>query len=156
MKDKVFINKLWVESLPLDPSFLEDLLKLDENIMASFAVASHAIKNTPKYRKSKMLMNMKLRALKDNYIECFLSQYLKRKNIVISLKNKLVLEYYSNKKKNTSCADKYDYDSIMAELDSLIKPEYKKVISPIKCSGRSIGFGFCFNREHNPNALTTL
>ena len=144
MKDKILIKKIWVDSLPLDPSFLEDLLKLDENIMASFAVASLAIKNTPKYKKSKMLMNMKLRALKENYIECFLAQYLKRKNIVISLKNKLVLEYYSNKNK-----DKYDYESIMSELDSLIKPEYKKVISPIKCKCRSIGFGFCFNREHS-------
>ena len=148
MKDKVFINKLWVDSLPLDPSFLEDLLKLDHNIMSSFGVASLAVKNTPKYKKSKMLRNMKLRALKDNYIECFLAQYLKRKNVVISLKNKLILDYYSDKNKNTSCADKYDYDSIMAELDSLIKPEYKKVITPIKCSCRSIGFGFCFNREH--------
>jgi hypothetical protein len=147
MKDKVLIKKLWVESLPLETSFLEDLLKLDENIMSSFGVASLAVKNTPKYKKSKMLMNMKLRSLKDNYIECFLAQYLKRKNVVISLKNKLILDYYSNKNKiNTSCADKYDYDSIMAELDSLIKPEYKKVISPIKCSCRSIGFGFCFHR----------
>ena len=144
MKDKILIKKIWVDSLPLDPSFLEDLLKLDENIMASFAVASLAIKNTPKYKKSKMLMNMKLRALKENYIECFLAQYLKRKNIVISLKNKLVLDYYSNKNK-----DKLDYESIMSELDSLIKPEYKKVISPIKCKCRSIGFGFCFNREHS-------
>jgi hypothetical protein len=147
MKDKVLIKKLWVESLPLETSFLEDLLKLDNNIMSSFGVASLAVKNTPKYKKSKMLMNMKLRALKENYIECFLAQYLKRKNVVISLKNKLILDYYSNKNKiNTSCADKYDYDSIMAELDSLIKPEYKKVISPIKCSCRSIGFGFCFHR----------
>ena len=149
MKDKILIKKIWVDSLPLDPSFLEDLLKLDENIMASFAVASLAIKNTPKYKKSKMLMNMKLRALKENYIECFLAQYLKRKNIVISLKNKLVLEYYSNKNKDIPYSDKLDYYSIMAELDLLIKPEYKKVISPIKCKCRSIGFGFCFNREHS-------
>jgi len=145
MKDKVFINKLWVDSLPLDPSFLEDLLKLDNNIMGSFAISSLAIKKTPKYRKSKMLMNMKLKALKDNYIECFLTQYLKRKNIVISLKNKLILDYYSDKNKIKSCS-LYDYDSIMAELDLLIKPEYKKVISPKKCNCRSIGFGFCFNR----------
>lgn len=144
MKDKVFINKIWVDSLPLDPSFLEDLLKLDKNIMSSFAISSLAIKNTPKYKNSKMLMNMKLRALKDNYIECFLAQYLKRKNIVISLKNKLVLDYYSDKIKITSSP--YDYESIMAELDLLIKPEYKRVISPIKCKCRSIGFGFCFCR----------
>jgi len=146
MKDKVFINKIWVDSLPLDPSFLEDLLKLDSNIMSSFAISSLAIKNTPKYRKSKMLMNMKLRALKDNYIECFLAQYLKRKNIVISLKNKLILDYYSDKNKITYSSSVNDYESIMAELDLLIKPEYKKVISPIKCKCRSIGFGFCFCR----------
>ena len=147
MKDKVLIKKIWVDSLPLDPSFLEDLLKLDENIMASFAVASLAIKNTPKYKNSKMLMNMKLRALKDNYIECFLAQYLKRKNIVISLKNKLVLDYYSDKNLITSSFSAYDYDSIMAELDSLIKPEYKRKITPVKkCNCRSIGFGFCFCR----------
>ena len=41
--DKNNVPKLWIESLDVDPSFMEDLLKQDNKIMYSYGLAVAAI-----------------------------------------------------------------------------------------------------------------
>ena len=112
------------QSLDLETSWIEQQLKDDKNIKKNFDIASFAIKNG-KYKNNKFKQKLKLLATKNEFIDFFLLKYLKRKEITINIKNKIINDFF-----------KLDYDKIMLELDNLI-------IKP-KCDCRSIGFGFCF------------
>jgi len=121
----MYIKKLWIDSLDFDPTFLQELLKKDNQIMKSFQIASLSIK-LGKYKNNKIKQKLKLSALKNEFIDIFLLKFLKRKNIIINIIVKSIKEYWKD-----------DYNRIMEELDKLI-------ITP-KCSCRNKGFGFCFH-----------
>lgn len=122
------IPKLWEDAIDVEPEFFETLLTRDREIMYCFGLATAAVR-VGKNSHNPALVRMKIKAIKNEYIDAFLWTYLKKKDVIIKLKNKLILEYYPQYKRN-------EYDRIIKELDSLI-------ISP-KCTCRSDGFGFCF------------
>jgi len=138
------IPKLWIDGLDLNPSFMETLLAKDKKIMYSFGLASRAIK-TGKYRNDPTKLRLKLEATKNEFIDVFLYNYLFRKNTIIKIKNKLIMEYDFKRTKIN------EYESIMKELDILLginemdlESESNKELD--KCSCRHKGFGFCFCR----------
>ena len=112
------------QSLDRETYWIEQLLKDDKNIMKNFGIASFAIKNG-KYKNNKFKQKLKLQSTKNEFIDIFLMKLLRRKEIIINIKNKIIKDFF-----------KLDYDKIMLELDNLI-------IKP-KCDCRIIGFGFCF------------
>jgi hypothetical protein len=121
----MYIKKLWLDSLDFDPTFLQELLKNDFEIMKSFHIASLSI-NQGKYKNNKLKKRLKLAALKNEFIDIFLLKFLKRKNIIIKIIVKSIKEYWLD-----------DYDRVMDQLDKLL-------ITP-KCSCHNKGFGFCFH-----------
>jgi len=138
----VKIPKLWLDGLDLNPSFMETLLSKDKKIMYSFGLASRAIK-TGKYRNDPTKLRLKLEATKNEFIDVFLYKYLFRKNTIIKIKNKLIMEYDFKRTKMN------EYESIIKDLDILLginemdlESESNKELD--KCSCRNKGFGFCF------------
>ena len=144
------IPKLWVEGLDLNPTFMEELLKKDKKIMYHYGIATHAIK-TGKYRNDKFKQRLKLEATKNEFIEAFLYKYLKRKNTIINIKNKLIMEFNFNFKRTKKIDE---YEVLMKELDILLEiNETEKLINQIekknKCNCHTKGFGFCFCIDDN-------
>ena len=139
----VKIPKLWLDGLDLNPSFMESLLSKDKEIMYNFGIASKAIK-MGKYRNDPTKQRLKLEATKNEFIDCFLYKYLFRKNTIIKIKNKLIMEYDFKRTKIN------EYDLIMKELDILLEiNETEKLINKIEkkkynCNCHTKGFGFCF------------
>jgi hypothetical protein len=131
------VPKLWIESLDVDPSFMQELLKQDNKIMYSYGLAVAAIKSG-KYRNDPRMQRLKMAATKNDFIDLFIYNYLKRKNTVIKIKNKLIMEYDFSKRTN-----KNEYELIMKELDSLLI-SYPKPM----CQCRTIGMGFCFCKRN--------
>ena len=132
----VKIPKLWLDGLDLNPSFMETLLAKDKKIMYSFGLASRAIK-TGKYRNDPTKQRLKLEATKNEFIDVFLYNYLFRKNTIIKIKNKLIMEYDFKRTKIN------EYELIMKELDILLEIPTNKIEKP-KCNCKNKGFGFCF------------
>ena len=130
------VPKLWIESLDVDPSFMEDLLKQDNKIMYSYGLAVAAIKRG-KYRNDRRKQRMKMAATKNDFIDLFIYNYLKRKNTVIKIKNKLIMEYDFSKRTKEN-----EYELIMKELDSLLISN----LNPCQC--RNIAMGFCFCKRN--------
>jgi len=124
-----------IQKLSLDyglEEYLQESIKKDKTIMYNFGIASYAIKKG-KYKNDKLKQRLKLDATKNQFIDSFLLKFLKRKEIIINIKNNCIINYF-----------KYDYDEIMEELDRLIiKPT---VPAKPKCNCRNIGFGFCFHK----------
>ena len=112
------IPKLWADSLDLETDWIMPLIENDKDIMFNFGIAKLAIEKG-KYRNDKRRQRMKLQAVKGEFIDCFLVKYLKKKNVVIKLKNKIVMEEW--RRRNS-------YEYLMEELDKLIdkKPEPEK------------------------------
>lgn len=139
----VKIPKLWLDGLDLNPSFMESLLSKDKEIMYNYGIASRAIK-MGKYRNDPTKQRLKLEATKNEFIDCFLYKYLFRKNTIIKIKNKLIMEYDFKRTKIN------EYDLIMKELDILLEiNETEKLINKIEkkkynCNCHTKGFGFCF------------
>lgn len=107
--------------------YLQESIKKDKKIMYNFGLSAHAIKNG-KYKNDKLKQRLKLEATKNEFVDIFLFKFLKRKEIIINIKNNCIINYF-----------KYDYDDIMEQLDKLIiKPTVPK------CNCKNIGFGFCF------------
>ncbi len=130
------IPKLWIDGLDLNPSFMETLLTKDKEIMFHYQIAKTAIKNG-KYKNDRLKQRLKLEATKNEFIDTFLYKYLKRKNTIIKIKNKLIMEYNFKRTKIN------EYELIMKELDSLLEIPTKK-IEKAKCNCKNKGFGFCF------------
>ena len=121
-----------IQKLSLDyglEEYLQESIKKDKTIMYNFGIASYAIKKG-KYKNDKLKQRLKLDATKNQFIDSFLLKFLKRKEIIINIKNNCIINYF-----------KYDYDEIMEELDRLIIKPTKP-----KCNCRNIGFGFCFHK----------
>ena len=136
ISDKNNVPKLWIESLDVDPSFMQELLKQDNKIMYSYGLAVAAIKSG-KYRNDPRMQRMKMAATKNDFIDLFIYNYLKRKNTVIKIKNKLIMEYDFSKRTKEN-----EYELIMKELDSLL------ISYPNVCQCRSKAMGFCFCRRN--------
>ena len=136
------VPKLWIESLDVDPSFMEELLKQDNKIMYSYGLAVAAIKRG-KYRNDPRKQRMKMAATKNDFIDLFIYNYLKRKNTVIKIKNKLIMEYDFNKRTKEN-----EYELIMKELDCLLISNQKPMSKINECQCRNIGMGFCFHRRN--------
>ena len=141
------IPKLWLDGLDLNPSFMETLLSKDKKIMYSFGLASRAIKNG-KYRNDLTKQRLKLAATKNEFIDCFLYNYLFRKNTIIKIKNKLIMEYDFKRSKIN------EYDLIMKELDIILgidkielEIDKNNEKDKSKCTCSKKGFGFCFCRN---------
>ena len=144
----VKIPKLWLDGLDLNPSFMESLLSKDKEIMYNFGIASKAIK-MGKYRNDPTKQRLKLEATKNEFIDCFLYKYLFRKNTIIKIKNKLIMEYDFKRTKIN------EYDLIMKELDNLLginEIELEKCtvlgnskLDKCNCSNKGFGFCFCIN-----------
>jgi len=136
ISDKNNVPKLWIESLDVDPSFMQELLKQDNKIMYSYGLAVAAIKSG-KYRNDPRMQRLKMAATKNDFIDLFIYNYLKRKNTVIKIKNKLIMEYDFSKRTKEN-----EYELIMKELDSLL------ISYPNVCQCRTIAMGFCFCRRN--------
>ena len=138
MQKQKQIPKLWIDGLDLNPSFMETLLAKDKEIMFHYQIAKTAIKNG-KYKNDRLKQRLKLEATKNEFIDTFLYKYLKRKNTIIKIKNKLIMEYNFKRTKIN------EYELIMKELDSLLEiPTKTKKIEKAKCNCKNKGFGFCF------------
>ena len=154
------INPIIIYSLPVDPSFIENLIKMDKKTMACFHMTSVAINTTSKY-KNKKQRERKLKAVKNEFTDAFLIKYLKQKSIIINIIVGAVSNYWKNAN---------SYDNIMKELDILLndnngiksleqtKTKNKeceiKLYNPQKprnCNSgcRGINFGMCFCRDEN-------
>jgi len=140
------IPKLWLDGLDLNPSFMESLLLKDNKIMYSFGLASRAIKY--KYSNDPTKLRLKLAATKNEFIDLFLYNYLFRKNTIIKIKNKLIMEYDFKRSKIN------EYDLIMKELDIILgidkielEIDKNNEKDKSKCTCSKKGFGFCFCRN---------
>lgn len=167
-------NKYLMQSLPKDPEFIQTLLLNDKEIMKLYGLSAYAIK-TGKYRDNKQKQKLKLLAIKNEFSENFLIKFLKRKEIIIKILNKSILDYF----KSSTYSD-ISYKKIMMDLDNLLNIDIKKIderltklnyqpkvnevpkeyevpnkkpltiipnIKPNqkKCNCKNEGFGFCFH-----------
>jgi hypothetical protein len=161
------IPKLWIQSLDLETDWLEGLLKQDDITMKSFNIATYAIRNG-KYKNDKRKQRLKLQAVKNQFFDCYLINFLKRKSVVIGLIVKGVEEYW----KNQPNGEASDYDKLMKELDEILSTplEYDTTVDT-KNKGeskefqvelyqqertrgctrrcRDIAYGFCFCVNEN-------
>ena len=161
------IPKLWIQSLDLETDWLEGLLKQDDITMKSFNIATYAIRNG-KYKNDKRKQRLKLQAVKNQFFDCYLINFLKRKSVVIGLIVKGVEEYW----KNQPNGEESDYDKLMKELDEILSTplEYDTTVDT-KNKGeskefqvelyqqertrgctrrcRDIAYGFCFCVNEN-------
>jgi len=151
------IPKLWIQSLDLETEWLEGLVKQDTKTMKSFGIASCAIRS--KYKNDKRKQRLKLQAVKNQFFDCYLISFLKRKSIVVGLIVKGITDYWNNQSS--------EYDKLMKELDLILstpldndkttvsksKGKSKKVKTelyneqrPRGCTSgcRDIAYGFCF------------
>ena len=108
------VPKLWIDGLDLETDWIESQIQSDREIMKNFGIASYAIKNG-KYKGNKQLIRMKLEATRNEFMDCFLVNFLKKKSIVVKIIVDSVKNYW--KRKNS-------YEGIMEELDKMIKPEF--------------------------------
>ena len=152
-KNNFKVPKLWIDSLDLETDWIEGQITANKEIMASFSVMA---KKCKLLSQSKRKERMRLTVLKNQYMDMFLIDFLKKKSIVISIKNKLVLDYFRKKeprfsltlsschinKKPFSKTSPTEFDSIMKELNDLLdnfpkilnktQVEEKPFIDPIK------------------------
>ncbi len=105
--------RLLARALMPSPNYIQMWMKQDNKIMAGFGIANHAI-NYGKYRNNKLKQRLKRSAVQNQFIDCFLDKFAKRIHTIISIKNKLILDYF---------ATYFNYDNIMAELDKLLWKE---------------------------------
>ena len=99
------------------PEYIHKWIKEDKKIMYNFGIANLAI-TSGKYKDSKLKQKLKKSAVQNEFIDCFLNKFAKKIHIIISLKNKLIKDYFK---------DTMTYDNIMKELDELLwKTEPKK------------------------------
>ena len=101
------------------PKYIDKWIREDKKIMFNFGIANLAITNG-KYKNSKFKQRLKKSAVQNEFIDCFLNKFAKKIHIIISLKNKLIKDYFKNF---------LDYDTIMKQLDNLLwkkKPELPK------------------------------
>ena len=123
------IPKLWIDSLDLDPLSISQMMRLDKKLMYQFALKT--------YKKS----NRRKSLIKDNFIDIFLYEFLKRKNITIKLINNMILNYHKNKKKV-----EYNYNELMEELDKLIWKDTKIIKNYCNCNKGDL-FCFCIDNK---------
>lgn len=133
---KIILEKHLINSLPLETDWIMPLLEKDKKIMYNYGIASLAIR-TGKYKNDVIKQRRKLKAVKNEFIDCFIYSYLKKKRIVVNLIVKLVKDYW--KEFNS-------YDNIMKQIDKLL---WNPPVVPFvpDCDCRNIGFGFCFCRK---------
>lgn len=134
------IPKIWVDSLDLEVDWIVSQIRDDDNLMRAFGISAKRIANQ---ENSKTRRRLRMEVIKNQYMDMFLVKFLKKKSIVIKIKNKLVLDYF---RKNQSVLSnslplikssqkKDDFDSIMKELDELLDEGCqapKSFIDPIK------------------------
>ncbi len=125
---KLEIPKLWISGLDLETKWIQEQFLADKKVQSSYQLAKLAILNG-KYCGDTRKQKLKLKATKNEFIECFLSRFLKKKSIIISIIVKGIKDYWSKQPS--------EYDKIMKELDSLLVK---------KCNCANEGFGFCFCR----------
>jgi hypothetical protein len=129
------IPKIWVDSLDLEVDWIVSQIRDNDKIMKAFAISTKKIAEDKNISKVKKRLRMEV--IKNEYMDLFLVDFLKKKSIVIKIKNKLVLDYFIMKeRKNQSVhSKKDDFDSIMKELDELLDEGCqapKSFIDPIK------------------------
>lgn len=125
------------ESLP-PPELLGEMMKNDEGIMLNFGVCMKALNGCGKYQKNSRRYKMKQQAIKNQFIDSYLAKMMKKSQIVVNVKNNLVLDHFKNKK------EKIDFDELMKELDEILNTPIDS--SDPSCNCRNEGFGFCFCR----------
>lgn len=124
------------ESLP-PVKQVSELLSNDKGIMLNYGICVNAVKSNPKY-SNKRVYRMKIEAIKNQFIDCFLSKQIKRVQIIMKIKNDAIKNHFEK-------VNSYEY--IMEELDKLIvKPKHK-------CNCKNVGFGFCFCIDDNGNYI---
>ena len=100
-----------IQSLDLETEWMDTLLKQDEKTMKSFGIACYAIKNG-KYKNDKRKQRLKLQAVKNQFLDAFIANFLKRKSIVVSIIVKGIQDYWTNQPS--------EYDKLMKELDLIL------------------------------------
>ena len=134
MVEYVDVPDLWVYSLP--PYLFEyvgELAATDDYNLTQLGKCKYAIENG-KYKNNPRKQRMKLKALQRQLSDCYLYNFLKKRNIIISLICHNLSEYWKHKN---------SYENIMSELDKLIIKH--------TCDCRQKGFGLCFCRDNAGN-----
>lgn len=108
-----------INSLDLDPSWIEGQLQQDKKIMYNFGIATNAIRNG-KYKGNPLKQRLKMSAVKSEFIDCFLYRFLTKKRIIVDIIVSLVKDYWVNFN---------SYDNVMERLDEMLD---KKYLSPNK------------------------
>jgi len=138
----IALPKYLVDSLPIETNWIEELIRQDNELMKSFAIASYAIKNG-KYKYDKRRQRLKLKAIKDEFTELYLVKFLKKKSIIVSIIVDSIKDYWKNQPS--------EYDKLMAELDLILATPLENEGNIISCNCRGIGFGFCFCKNTSNN-----
>jgi len=127
MPEYIECPSLWISSLPNYLfEYVGELAGQDDYNLLQLQKCKYAIQHG-KYRNNPRKQRMKLRAVQRQLSDAYLYNFLKKRNIVISIIVQNISEYW--KEKNS-------YENIMSELDKLI-------IKP-SCNCRNIDFGLCF------------
>ena len=89
------LPKYLINSLDLDPSWIQLQIKNDKKIMYDYGIATDAIRNG-KYRGNSLKQRLKMSAVKSEFIDCFLFKFLYKKKIIVDIIVSLVKEYWIN------------------------------------------------------------
>ena len=134
MVEYVECPDIWLYSLPnYLYEYVGELAGEDEYNLKQLGKCKYAIENG-KYKNNPRKQRMKLSALQRQLSDAYLYNFLKKRNIIISLICHNLAEYWKHKN---------SYENIMSELDDLI-------IMPT-CDCRHKGFGLCFCRDNAGN-----
>jgi hypothetical protein len=129
----------------LEVDWIVSQIRDNEKIMKAFAIKKKKIADAQNI--SKVKKRLKMEVIKNQYMDLFLVDFLKKKSVVIKIKNKLVLDYFrknqsvlhSNNSIVTplikSSQKKAEYDTIMKELDELLDNasiKTKSFIEPLR------------------------
>ena len=111
-KGKKLPNYL-INSLSLDPSWVDGQIQQDKQMMRDYGVASRNVKL--KYSGNPLKQRLKLSAVKGEFIDFFLYKLLAKKRVVVDIIVSLVKKYWINFN---------SYDSVMKRLDEMLDKKY--------------------------------
>jgi hypothetical protein len=124
------------EYLPPIKYVLSDL-KNNHKIMTLYQITIKSVQASGRYT-DKTKFKRKREAIKNEFVDTYLNNIIKRIQIIINIKNQIIIDFNKNNKKLKPVKD-IIYNKLLDELDSLLD----KSVCLINCRKKNFGFCFC-------------
>lgn len=130
------------EYLPPIKYVLSDL-KNNHKIMTLYQITIKSVQASGRYT-DKTKFKRKREAIKNEFVDTYLNKIIKKIQIIINIKNQIILDFYKNNKKLKPVKD-IIYNKLLDELDSLLI----KSVCLKNCRKKDFGFCFCKDKFNN-------